>query len=281
MSLAAFQGKTVLITGGASGIGQGLAEELGRCGALVVIADRQLELAEKRAADIRLAGGKARAEALDVRDASAFADLAIRIRAETGSIDYLFNNAGICITGAVRDYSPEDWRALVDINVMGVINGIQAVYPLMIEQGYGHIVNTASMAGVTPSAGLAGYSATKHAVVGLSTALRVEAAFEGVNVSVLCPGAIRTPLLASGGKFGKQLSNLSEAETLATWERMKPMDIHTFARKALKAVARNRSIIIYPAWYRLLWWVIRLSPLIIMKLSGPDFKKQHIDTRKQ
>ena len=86
MSLAAFQGKTVLITGGASGIGQGPAEELGRCGALVVIADRQLELAEKRAADIRLAGGKARAEALDVRDASAFADLAIRIRAETGSI---------------------------------------------------------------------------------------------------------------------------------------------------------------------------------------------------
>jgi NAD(P)-dependent dehydrogenase (short-subunit alcohol dehydrogenase family) len=273
-----FQATTAIITGGASGIGQGLAEEVAKLGCTVVIADMQLELASEVAENIRRSGGSASAEKLDVRDADAFLKLLERTRAKTGRIDYLFNNAGICISGAVKDYALDDWQRIVDINLMGVINGIQAAYPMMIEQGAGHIINTSSMAGVTPSPGLAGYSATKHAVVGLSNALRVEAAFEGVRVSVMCPGTVRTPLLGNGGKYGKQLSNISEEESLKAWEKLMPMDVNTYAKKALKAIARNQAIIIYPSWYRLLWFIIRLSPLIIMKLSASQFKEQHIST---
>jgi short-subunit dehydrogenase len=136
------------------------------------------------------------------------------------------------------------------------------------------------MSGLTPSPGLAGYSTTKHAVVGLSNALRVEAAFDNIQVSVMCPGTIRTALLSNGGKFGKQLGKTTIEQSLQDWEKLQPMDIHRHAEKALKAVAKNQAIIIYPSWYRVIWWIIRISPLIIMKASAAQFKEQHLDRRK-
>lgn len=272
-----YKDKVVIVTGGASGIGEAIVEKLVEYGAIVIIADMQAELAKTLVADITKRGGCVKFLSLDVRDADAFASSSDEVCEEFGRIDYLFNNAGIYISGAVKNYSLDDWRTIVDINIMGVINGVQAVYPKMIEQGFGHIINTSSMSGLTPSPGLAGYSTTKHAVVGLSNALRVEAAFEGVKVSVLCPGTVRTPLLGNGGKFGRQLSKTSVQQSLKDWEQLKPMDVDTFARKTLKAVAKNQAIIIYPSWYRIIWAVIRVSPLIIMKASAAQFKKQHID----
>lgn len=272
-----YKDKVVIVTGGASGIGRGITEILAEYGALVIIADRQAELATTLVVDITRRGGRVRFMPLDVRDADAFASLSHAVCEEFGRIDYLFNNAGIVISGAVKNHSLDDWRTIVDINIMGVINGVQAVYPRMIAQGFGHIINTASMSGLTPSPGLAGYSTTKHAVVGLSNALRVEAAFEGVKVSVLCPGAVRTPLLGNGGKFGRQLSKTSVQQSLKDWEQLKPMGVDTFVRKTLKAVAKNQAIIIYPAWYRIIWAMIRVSPLITMKASAAQFKAQHID----
>ena len=273
----AYNDKVAIVTGGASGIGQGIVEALADYGASVIIADMQEDLADALVSSIRRRSGKAKFMHLDVRNAESFSAVVNASHELFGKIDYLFNNAGICITGAVKDYSIDDWRTIVDINLMGVINGIQAAYPLMIKQGSGHIINTSSMSGLTPSPGLAGYSTTKHAVVGLSNALRVEAAFDGVNVSVMCPGTIRTPLLGNGGKFGKQLSNTTKEQSLKDWEKLKPMDIQSFAEKALKAVARNQAIIIYPSWYRLIWAIIRISPSIIMKASASQFKAQHID----
>jgi NADP-dependent 3-hydroxy acid dehydrogenase YdfG len=105
-----------------------------------------------------------------------------------GRIDYLFNNAGIGIGGEVDSFTLHDWSDIIDVNLRGVVHGIQAVYPIMIRQRCGHIVNTASMAALITTVGQAGYTATKHAVVGLSKALRVEAEHHGVQVSVLCPG---------------------------------------------------------------------------------------------
>lgn len=273
-----YKNKIAIVTGGASGIGQGIVETLADYGAVVIIADLQENLAEALIAKIHQRKGKAKFMPLDVRNAESFQAVIDATKKEFGRVDYLFNNAGICITGAVKDYSLEDWRTIVDINIMGVVNGIQAVYPLMIKQGSGHIINTASMSGLTPSPGLAGYSATKHAVIGLSNALRVEAAFEGVNVSVMCPGTIRTPLLENGGVFGKQLSNISKEQSLKNWEKLKPMDIYSFARKSLKAVSKNQAIIIYPSWYRIIWAITKLSPRIIMKGSATQFKEQHIDS---
>jgi short-subunit dehydrogenase len=129
----------------------------------------------------------------------------------------------------------------------------------MRRQGFGHIVNTASMAGLVPGAVGVSYATTKHAVVGLSKALRAEASAAGVRVSVLCPGVIRTPLLR-GGRYGRMLRAVPEAKLVAEFERLRPMDPARFARKALGLVARNRAIIVLPWWWRLLWWLDRASP---------------------
>src|SRR5439155_3591830 len=140
-----------------------------------------------------------------------------------------------------------DWHKVFDVNLRGVVNGVQAAYPVMLRQGYGHIVNTASAAGLFPTPTVVSYCAAKHAVVGLSTALRVEAAAAGVRVSVLCPGAVRTPILEGGGKYGKVLQAVPPEVMKAHWERVRPMPADRFAAEALRAVARNRAVIVIPS----------------------------------
>src|SRR5664280_2465562 len=134
----------------------------------------------------------------DVTGAGALSQSVGRFAAEHGGLDFMFNNAGIAVGGEVRDLSLAHWQRVVDVNLMSVIHGVAAAYPLMIEQGRGHIVNTASLSGLVPSPLLVPYSTTKHAVVGLSIGRRVEAADHGVRVSVVCPGVIETPLLDKG-----------------------------------------------------------------------------------
>ena len=149
------------------------------------------------------------------------------------------------------------------MNFNGVVNGVQAAYPAMLRQGFGHLVNTASMAGLTTMPFMASYCATKHAVVGLSKALRAEAQSRGIRVSVLCPGVIRTPLL-EGGRHGIFLLPIAQERQRAVarqlFERFRPMEPSLFARKVLDQVARNRAIIVIPAWWRALWWIERASP---------------------
>lgn len=253
--------KTVaLITGGASGIGAALGEALAERGAHVVLADRQLERARERAESIREGGRGASAAELDVRDADAFAALARDVRAEHGQLDYLFNNAGIGIGGPAERYDVADWDDVLDVNVRGVAYGVQAAYPIMRAQGRGHIINTASMAGLLPAGNAASYLASKHAVVGLSKALRIEAARHGVRVSALCPGAIRTPIL-TGGEYGRHAGpKPSEAKMLELWEKLRPMDPAVFAREVLKDVAKNEPYIIVPRWWKAAWLLERVSP---------------------
>ncbi|HMJ16352.1 MAG TPA: SDR family oxidoreductase [Polyangiaceae bacterium] len=258
------QDQVAIVTGGASGIGRALSEELARRGVEVVVADIDPKLAEQVAAEIRAQQGRAVAKLLDVRDAEAFARLARETVERTGRIDYLFNNAGIGRSGEISSYALKDWDDVLDVNVRGVAYGVQAVYPLMIARGSGHIINTASTAGLISTPGLGGYSATKHAVVGLSKALRIEAKAHGVNVSVFCPGVIRTPLLLKG------LSNypgLSPEDASKLWERFRPMEPGDFARAALDCVAKNRAIIVVPRWYKALWFVERWSPALAERLG--------------
>jgi NAD(P)-dependent dehydrogenase (short-subunit alcohol dehydrogenase family) len=255
-----YAGKVAIITGGASGIGAALAKELAHVGAEVVLADRQVDLAERVASEIRASGGRATAAEADVRSFASLGHVVEATVLRLGAVDYLFNNAGIGVGGEMDSYELRDWDDVFDVNLRGVANGIQAVYPIMIRQRRGHIVNTASMAGLIAAPGEGGYSATKHAVVGLSKALRLEAKRHGVHVSVLCPGAVRTPIL-SGGKYGRtNVIGISEDSVRAMWERLRPIDADAFARKAVQAVARNEAIIVIPAWWRALWLFERLSP---------------------
>jgi NAD(P)-dependent dehydrogenase (short-subunit alcohol dehydrogenase family) len=261
-SLRTFKGAVAIVTGGASGIGRAMGEALARRGARVVLADLQVELAREVAARIRENGGQATAEELDVADSTATKRLVEDTFRREQRLDYIFNNAGIGIIGEARLYQLEDWNRVLDINLRGVIHGVQATYPIMLRQGFGHIVNTASLAGLFPYPLVVGYCATKHAVVGLSTALRIEAAPAGVRVSVLCPGPVRTQALIDGGKYGKMLQPIPPQALKPIVERQHPIRPEQFAEQALRAVARNRAIIVIPSWWKVAWWLYRLSPSV-------------------
>ncbi len=268
-----FAGATAIVTGAASGIGRALAEELAKRGCEVVLADLQIALAKEVAAEISTAGGKARAVKLDVTDFSAMEKLLKETVRRTGRLDYIFNNAGIVIGGGVDLYCIADWNKVIDVNIRGVINGIQAAYPIMLAQGFGHIINTASMAGLMPGPGNTVYTMTKHGVVGLSLSLRGEAALAGVRVSVICPGVIQTPILEGGGRYGKMLIEIPAEEMRRLFARLRPMPPHIFAKKVLDAVARNKTIIIFPRWWRVFWWINRLSPALGIALAQKSFER--------
>ncbi|MFH9613907.1 SDR family NAD(P)-dependent oxidoreductase [Streptomyces pratensis] len=268
-----YRDATAVITGAASGIGRALAEELVARGCEVVLADLQIDQAEELAATLRGAGGKATAVRLDVTDHATFEQLVKDTVARTGRLDYLFNNAGIShgMGAGARHYRIEDWRRMIDVNLVGVVNGVQSAYNLMIDQGFGHIVNTASLAGLVPSAGTTSYVTTKHAVVGLSHNLRIEGAQLGVRVSVLCPGVIRTPLI-EGGVYGRSVEGVTSEMAREMWEEQKPISAEEFAKKSLDAVARNKGIIVVPAFWKLFWWLFRLSPSLSLKIATKKFR---------
>src|SRR6478735_10106672 len=235
-------GKVAFVTGGA------LTTELVGGGAEVWIADRQINLAQELAQRLSSDGARAHAIELDVRDYPSFERAVAEAVQQSGRVDYLFNNAGIGVSGEIDSYSLDDWNDVFDVNLRGVVHGIEAVYPVMIRQGSGHIVNTASMAGLTTTVGQASYTASKHAVVAISRSMRVEAERHGVRVSALCPGVIRTPIL-TGGEYGRiNAPGLTREEFLKSWERLRPMDADKFAERVLRAVLRNDAMIIVPAW---------------------------------
>lgn len=269
------EGTTAIVTGGASGIGEGLAKELAKRGCNVIIADLQIELAEKVVSKIKIPGGKATAVEVDVTDFAAMNQLVQNTAKETNRIDFMFNNAGIEVFGLVDDYSIEDWDYITDVNLRGVINGIQAVYPVMVKQGFGHIINTSSMAGLIPQPGNVAYAATKCAVVGLSKSLRAEAASKWVRVSVLCPGLIQTPLL-EGGKYGRTVGKMSEGKKrrLRKWiEKSKPMPVDVFAKKALDLILQNKAIIVLPSVCKLYWWINRIFPSLGLSAAQKEFQR--------
>jgi NAD(P)-dependent dehydrogenase (short-subunit alcohol dehydrogenase family) len=272
-SIRIFRGAVAIITGGASGIGKALAEELAKRGCEVVLADRQIERAGEVAAEIRSAGGRATAIEADVTDFPAIERLVNGTAQRTGRLDYMFNNAGIGIGGLAADFAIADWNEIIDVNLRGVIHGAHAAGMVMLRQGYGHIVNTSSLAGLMPSPGTTAYSTTKHAVVGLSKGLRGEMAHAGVRVSVLCPGVVRTPLLDGCGKYGKLLSGITSEQVRLMWESLRPMPADVFAVKVIDAVAKNKPIIIVPAWWKVFWLINRFFPSFGLFLAEKAFMK--------
>jgi NAD(P)-dependent dehydrogenase (short-subunit alcohol dehydrogenase family) len=267
-ALRVYTGSTSIITGGASGIGRALGEEIARRGGYVVLADLQIKLAEEVAQEIRSNGGRADACELDVTDFSAVDNLLRKIVEQTGRLDFMFNNAGISIYGDASLHRIEDWIRIINVNLLGVVNGVQVAYQIMLRQKFGHIINTASMAGLVVGSGSPSYTTTKHAIIGLSKTLRAEAKLSGVRVSVLCPSFVRTPIL-TGGRYGKILMSVTPEKQREIWEKLKiqPMNANTYAVKALSAIEKNKAIIIIPFWWKIIWWIDRLSPSLGILLA--------------
>jgi NAD(P)-dependent dehydrogenase (short-subunit alcohol dehydrogenase family) len=261
--LRVFDGGVALVTGGASGIGAALGRELARRGGVVVLADRDGEDARAEAGRIASAGGRAEAATVDVRDAAAVEALVAAVFARHGRLDFLFNNAGIAVGGAAGDLTLEDWREAIDVNLMGAVHGVRSAWPRMIGQGFGHVVNTASILAFLATPMAAPYGATKAGVVALSRALRVEGKDHGLRASALCPGLVRTPILDGGARHGRLERFLDPDARRRLWERLRPMEPDAFARRALDDVARDRAVIVHPSWWRVLRFLDGVLPSLV------------------
>lgn len=267
--MSIFENKIAIVTGGASGIGRALAHALAKQGADVVVADIQIDLAKTVAAEICDSGGKASAYKLDVTDSDAVESFVLAVGTERGRLDYMFNNAGIAIIGEFRDFSTADWKNILNVNVVGVFAGTAAAYSVMIRQGYGHIVNTASVSGLIPSPGFAAYCASKHAVVGLSTSLRAEAAEYGVKVSAACPGFIHTPM------FDSKLVGIPKESGITSQALKVAISPERCAASILKGVEENKAIIPVTMHAKVAWRLNRYFPGLMQRLSRQMAKRLH------
>lgn len=250
-----YAGKVAIVTGGGSGIGAALVTALRAAGATAVVADLE------PGAD----GSK-----LDVTDAAAVQALVDQVVAEHGRLDLMFNNAGISLIGETQDLTMAQWNTIIDVNIRGVVHGVAAAYPQMIAQGGGTIVNTASMGGLMAAGLLTSYVMTKHAVVGLSLALRSEAAAHNVGVTAICPAAVNTPILDKG-EFGR----ISGRDYFLKGQGIrKPVDPDFLARRVLAAVAAGEALVVEPVQARMAWRLQRLAPSVTQKASISFVAKQ-------
>jgi len=192
-----FKGRVAVVTGAASGIGLAVTERFLAEGMKVVMADVEKGNLDKEVARLSAAGGDVVGVVCDVRDPDSVKDLAARTLSHYGAVHVLFNNAGVAPAGPMLETTPEDWRWIVDVNLLGVAYGVLTFGPIMKEAGEGHIINTASEAGHVSSAVLGMYTATKHAVVGLSESLYRELEGTGVSVHCLCPNLVKTEIFNS------------------------------------------------------------------------------------
>jgi NAD(P)-dependent dehydrogenase (short-subunit alcohol dehydrogenase family) len=267
-----FDGKVVAVTGAASGIGREIALAFARRGARVAVADIDGERLQGVSRELEGIGTHTLAKVVDVSDAEQVEKWCEDVYEEMGRVDVLCNNAGIGVAGRLEDVSLEDWQWIVGVNLWGVIHGCHYFYPRMIAQGGGgHIVNTASGAGLAPLPLMTAYCCTKYAVVGLSETLRAEAALHGIGISTLCPGIVDTPITRSA----KLCSPTERSTTQELQERL----VRIYGRRAytpdrvaaavVKAVERNKGVVpVCPETYAG-DWLHRLS----RKLNDAGLKR--------
>ncbi|MCL2585244.1 MAG: SDR family NAD(P)-dependent oxidoreductase [Streptosporangiales bacterium] len=240
-------GQVAVITGGASGIGFGLAEVLAGRGVRLVISDVRPDGLASAASSLKEKGADVTALAADVREESAVRAVADAALSAYGQVDLVCNNAGVvCPAASMWDQDPATWRRMIDIKMLGVIHGVRVFAPLLIRRGSGHILNTASSGGLAPLPGRTPYTGTMHAVVGLTETLDLELkeAAPGLGATVLCPGLVDTPLGANSAALGAFTlppgSNPGEgmrSQAAAQGGILTPVEV---AEEALKAIEAGR-----------------------------------------
>jgi NAD(P)-dependent dehydrogenase (short-subunit alcohol dehydrogenase family) len=235
----------------------------------VVIADIDEDEASRVSEESSLSvGSEVQVVGVDVRDHSAMSGLVDSVVADHGRIDFMFNNAGIAIAGPAVAMDRAHWERIIDVNLRGVVNGILAAYPVMVQQKSGHILNTASITGLVPTPVLTAYATTKHAVVGLSLSLRAEAAVHDVRVSVICPGFVDTPMLTKGNPPDLPLVPGAPDALGGTQLSKIAYSPDRLAAHVLFGAVRNRPIIVAPASARAIWLAYRVAPRTMIKLAS-------------
>jgi NAD(P)-dependent dehydrogenase (short-subunit alcohol dehydrogenase family) len=194
-----FSGKTAVVTGGASGIGLAVAKALGAQGMRLVIADIEAAALESARAELEGEGFEVLGVRTDVSKLADVENLAAAAVEHFGAVHVVHNNAGVVLAGRIADYSIEDWEWVMGVDLWGVIHGVKVFLPLIKQAGEGHIINTASSAGLYSQAGIAPYNVAKFGVVALTETLarELEQGSRPIGASVLCPGAVSTNIVES------------------------------------------------------------------------------------
>jgi NAD(P)-dependent dehydrogenase (short-subunit alcohol dehydrogenase family) len=262
-----YGGKVVVVTGAGSGIGRATARLFGRLGARVHVADIDGESAATVAAE--LPDGVA--HTVDCSDPEAVEAFAERVFADGRGVDVLHNNAGIGHAGDIEETTMDDWRRVIDVNLLGVAYGITAFVPRLMAQGRGAtIVNTASAAGLIGIPQMAPYCASKHGVVGLTESLDAELTPHGIRVCAVCPGIIDTPIVSTSILRGEPADRREVAMDFYRRRGTSPEEV---AEAVLDAVAHGKVIRTVPrAEVGVPWAIRRLSPrvagVLIRRLAG-------------
>jgi NADP-dependent 3-hydroxy acid dehydrogenase YdfG len=262
-----FKGKIAVITGASTGIGLGLSRGLIARGAEVYMSSRTPENIAAAAESLRQYGGRVHAQVVDVRDEDAVQKY-IRYVGSRGSIDYIFCNAGVGFGQAFTVTKREDWNTVFDVNLFGVVNCIHAVVPIMIKQGYGHIVNTASVCGIVPLPYQTVYAASKYAVVGFGEDLRYEMSFHNIKVTTVCPGAVDTMIFYRSLDYKLHMELPKPPEAIS---------IDQAANEILEGVEAGRNIVPIEGFARKMHHAIGTNPSEVDDMMWQLANQRHED----
>jgi NAD(P)-dependent dehydrogenase (short-subunit alcohol dehydrogenase family) len=264
----ATRSRAVLITGGASGLGAALASRYAERGDRVLVTDL--------AAEAEVPAG-ALYQRLDITSPSDWAAARERVRVDLGGLDVLVNNAGIAAGGRVDRLDDTHWRRVLEVNVLGAVNGCRTFSPLLKAQGHGHVVNVASLAGLVHPAAMSSYDASKAAVVALSESLRHELGPWGVDVTVVCPSFFRTNLAASLGGEDPLMGQVA-----AKLISRAPLGAEEIAARVLRGVDARRFLILPDRSARVAYWTKRLvRPLYDRQMfaSGAKIRRAELSEK--
>ncbi|AKS41757.1 SDR family oxidoreductase [Wenzhouxiangella marina] len=256
---------SVLITGGGAGLGEAMARRFAAAGYAVMVADLDEDRARGVAESL---GASARWFVMDITDESAWTRAIEAVREEFGGLDVLVNNAGVAVGGSLEETSMEDWRWVIEIDLLGVVAGCKAFAPMMREQGRGHIINVASFAGFAAAPGINAYGTAKAGVVALSEMLRAELAPAGVEVSVLCPAFVKTRLTET-----MRAPDDSYQRRVERWMQNSGVTAEDVAQTVFAAVRRPRFMLLTHGNTRWAWRLKRWFPERYYRMLIKQVKK--------